>query len=270
MSIDNAIIPTNDLIEQVLAITETPQLQEFEGPVITPPRDTVVDLPGGYVSATGEFTREAEVRELTGRDEEVISKANSLHKVLQAVLTRGVVRIGESTQITESMINGLLAGDRDYLLTHIYAATFGSEIELTQYCPKCEAPVDLKIDVLTNAPVVRLENPSDRRFTVACSIGDVTVDLPTGYTQKELFTAGDKTLAELSTILLANTVIQVNGRPVIGRNTVLDLPIKDRRAINDALVEHAMGPQLGDCKADCPLCETTLEVPLSTANLFQF
>jgi hypothetical protein len=71
----------NNLINQ--AIAEKPEAIDVK---VLPPLDNVVTLPGGYVSAAGEVVRTAEVRELTGRDEEIITKASSLNKVFPIIL----------------------------------------------------------------------------------------------------------------------------------------------------------------------------------------
>jgi hypothetical protein len=263
-------VVTNELIEAALTQADMAEEAPVEEPTITPPPDTVFDLPGGFISPTGEVAMEAEVRELTGRDEEVIAKATTIQKALSIVLQRGLVRVGSVNNITDGVLNNMLAGDRDYALLRIYAATFGKDVKTTQTCTQCGSEVDIEIDVLADIPVKRLESPTDRRIFVECSVGKVAIDLPTGYTQKEIMAHGDKTLAELTTILLENTVVQINDRPVVGRNVVLDLPIRDRRKINEALADHQMGPQMQDIKVECPNCATEMEVPLSLAALFQF
>lgn len=262
---------TNELIEQVMAQSATQVVDVVEDTlVITPPTDNEFDLPGGYMSPIGEVALDAEVRELTGRDEEAISKVTTLVKGLNTVLSRGLIRVGEQTKIDDTLLNNMLAGDRDYVLLRIYVATFGAEVDVERYCDTCLTVVPLKVDLLKDVTVKRLDNPADRRFTVATSVGEVMVDLPTGYTQKELMAAENKTMAELSTLLLENTVMQVDGRPVVGKSVILDLSIRDRRKINEAIAEHTMGPQMQDVKAECKVCGSAVGVPLSIAALFQF
>lgn len=259
---------TNEIIEQVMAMAATEPEAIVLEPDIVLPVDTVFDLPGGYASPAGEVAYDAEVRELTGRDEEQISKASTLVKALNVVLTRGLVSVGGDA-VDEIVLNNMLAGDRDYALVRIYAATFGADLEVTRYCTGCQKDIEVTVDLLSDIPIRRLEDVADRRFTVDCSIGEVTVDLPTGHTQRELMGAADKTMAELSTILLENTVVGVNGRPAHGKTLVLDLPIRDRRKISEEIAERNPGPQLGDVKVECPDCAGSVEVPLSIAALFQ-
>lgn len=258
----------NDVMTMVNSEASEPTTTREE-PTVAPPPDCVVRLPAGFLNLAGEATYEAEVRELTGRDEEALSRMTSTDKLLQAALTRGVVRIGD-TQATEEILNNLLSGDRDFLLLRIFIATFGNTIDVTPICPTCGDRVETEIDLAKQVEVRTLESPYDRRFTMDIKRGTVTVELPTGHTQKELLNSSDKSTAELSTLLLANSVTEINGTTVLGAAQVLDLPITDRRKIVQEIVTRSPGPQMQDIKTPCPNCETTLEVALPLATLFRF
>lgn len=260
----------NQIVSDVLSDIENETAQEDapDAEILTPP-DTEVTLPGGYYSPMTGLVENAEVRELTGRDEEIIARTKSVGAMLSAVLTRGVVSIGDSKP-DDSMLNSLLAGDRDYLLLRIFSATFGDEITTELRCPHCGDSVEVTVEVTKDVPVKSLESAGDRAFEVPCSVGLVKVELPTGHTQKELFAASSKSWSELSTMLLANTVMQINGTPVMGPQQVLDLPIRDRRKIAEEIGKRNPGPQFNEVRKSCPECEGELEVPLNLASLFQF
>lgn len=258
----------NSLIQDIINNTEQEVLETTE-PDIEAPSELVVDLPGGHVTTVGEIINEAEVRELTGRDEEAAAKANSIAKTFSTVIQRGVVRIG-SEQATQALLDSLLAGDRDYLMLHIYAATFGNTLEAHPYCGTCDDRVDVTINLLKDVPVKRLESAYDRNFTVECSAGTVEVSLPTGQAQLAMLSAADKNFSELSTILLSETVTKIGRMPVMGPAQILDLTIRDRRKISEEIIARNPGPQFQDTTVTCPMCASTLEVPLSLAALFQF
>lgn len=258
----------NDIISQVLAepaIDEAEQQSSVE--VLTPP-DLLLSLPGGYISPSGELSTEAEIRELVGRDEEAISKVKTVGAAMTTILKRGIVRVGEAPA-DDTVLDNMLAGDRDFALLRIFAATFGNTITSEQICA-CGSQVTVTVDVTEDVEVHRLSDPTDRRFVVELQRGQALVELPTGHTQKALFAAGDKTFSELSTLLLANTVTEINGMPVLGPQQVLDLPVRDRRKIADEIAKRNPGPRLADVKKPCPDCGETLEVPVSLASLFQF
>lgn len=269
--IDAAANPdlVNKIVQDVFSEIESSPTEPVEEAEVIVPPDTLVTLPGGYYAPFTGLITQAEVKELNGRDEEVIARTRSLGALLGAVLTRGVVSLGDHKP-DETMLGGLLAGDREYLLLRIFAATFGDEVNSEMVCSNCGDTVPITISVTKDVPVKRLDQPSDRAFEVECSVGTVKVELPTGVTQKELYGASNKSWSELSTILLSNTVVEIKGRPVLGPAQVLDLPIRDRRKIAEEIAKRNPGPQFSDIKKSCPECEAEMEVPLNLASLFQF
>lgn len=96
----------NNLINQALAVQE-PEQKEVK---IIPPSDTVVTLPGGYITPAGEVVTDAEVRELNGLDEEAIARTTNVGKAILTILNRGTVRIGKD-KADERLLDQLLAGD---------------------------------------------------------------------------------------------------------------------------------------------------------------
>jgi hypothetical protein len=255
----------NDLIKKVVA--EKPQQKEVE---VTPPSDTLVTLPGGYLdSETGEVITEAEVRELNGKDEEAIARASTTSKALLTILQRGSVRVGNQ-KITEDVLDKMLSGDRDMLLLSILKVTFGANPPVGAYCGKCQDVKTVEVDIDTDIKVQKLADPiNDRVFTVQGKNVEFTVQLPTGITQKELILNADKTAAELNTILLENTVMKIGNSPVIGKAQVQNLSLTDRRKIVDAINERIPGPKFDSLTVTCPDCESEVSVPISLGALFR-
>ena len=132
----------NKLVQD--AVSETTPAPE---PVrIKAPLDVVVDLPGGYISPDGEVYRTAEVKELTGRDEEAIVKATNLPKAMLVALTRGTVSIG-NVKATEDVLDKILTADRDAIMLGIYRATFGDTAEMPTFCNGCSATKTVEVDI---------------------------------------------------------------------------------------------------------------------------
>lgn len=260
-----------DVIDSVMDMVNDESAAETADqatPDITPPLDSVVTLPGGHITFAGEAITNAEVRELTGRDEEALSRASTQEALLQEVLQRGVVRIG-SEEATEETLNNLLSGDRDYLLLKVFMATFGPTLEVTPFCNTCGDRVNAELDLESGIEIRKLNSPFDRAFSVDITRGTAKATLPTGYTQRLMLAAADRNLAELSTILLSNTVTEIRGMTVIDASQVLDLSIRDRRKITEEILSRSPGPQMQEATCSCPNCESKLEVPLSLANLFR-
>jgi hypothetical protein len=256
----------NNLISQATAEPE----KVIEPAAITPPLETLVTLPGGYVSAAGEVVKTAEVRELTGRDEEAITKASSLTKVFPIILSRGVVSVGKE-KATEEILDKMLAGDRDALLLGIYKATFGPTATLLCWCGGCNESKEVEVNVDSDIKSKVLVDPiSDRTFTVFGKDKEYLCQLPTGYTQKEIVANTEKSMAELQTILLEQTVLEINGAPVISKGQVQNLGIVDRRKIGEEISKRAPGPQFNDVTIACPDCGGEVVVPITLGALFQF
>ena len=255
----------NNIIQQALQ-EETPSYE----PQINAPSDTTVELPGGYITATGEVLRTAEVRELTGKDEEVIAKAGTMGKALLTVLQRGTVKVGD-VKADDKVLDELLAGDRDAILLGIIKATFGPEIEVPSYCGGCQEIKTVSVNIDTDIKTKILVDPiEDRLFTVEGRHGDILVKLPNGRVQKELINNSDKTSAELNTIVLERTVLKINGRDVLSKAQVQNLGVADRRKVTEEINRRAAGPQFEDLTVSCPDCDSEVNVPVNLGTLFRF
>lgn len=258
------------LANQMLEKAFKEDSQQELNPVIKPPSDTTVELPGGYITSTGEVVRTAEVRELNGRDEEAIAKTTNVGKALMTILQRGVVKIGDAP-VTDAILDNLLSGDREALLLAIMRVTFGETAELSAYCSGCEDVKQVEVNVLTDIKHKVLADPlNDRVFTVKGKAGDIVVQLPTGVTQRELINNADKTTAELNTILLENTIVEINGSHVYSKAQVQNLGIVDRKKVIDEISERVPGPQFEDITITCPECEGEVTVSINLGSLFRF
>ena len=232
------------------------------------PSDGEVRLPGGVIAPTGEVIRTAEVRELTGADEEAIAKSGSRAKSLQVLLQRGLVKIG-SKEATKDDLDVLLSGDRDAILIGIRCVTFGDELPAAVKCPNCTEVQDVIISLSKDVPVKELENPiEDRTWMVTTSKGAVAVTLPNGNTQRKLLDNSDKTSSELNTLLLSGCVLSINGSPSMGAPTALSLGMADRTTIINEILSKNPGPRLGEVKKACKACGEDISIPLSLFDLF--
>lgn len=254
----------NSLIDKVTAET---------APVIEPaklvdPLDTVISLPGGYVTPAGEVVRTAEVRELNGRDEEVLSRVTTVGRMFTTILSRAVVKIGKQT-VNEEILDELLAGDRDALLLGIFRATFGNETEVNAYCGGCRDYKTVLVDLDKDIKTKILPDPiNGRTFTVKGKNHEFLVSLPTGKTQRELVADSDKTVAELNSILLENSVLQIDGDPILTKNQIKNLGLVDRKKIAEEIYKRSPGPQFEDLEINCSDCNGKVVVPINLGTMF--
>ena len=229
------------------------------------PVSTEVHLPGGFLS-NGELIKTAEVRELTGVDEEAIAKAPNIGRSITTILERGLKKLG-SQDATHDDLDTLLSGDRDAILIGIRKVTLGETIEFVTRCGNCNEEQEVVIDLTEDVPVVELTD--SRSWKIETKKGYVEVALPTGVTQRKLLENMDKKSAEINTLLLSGCVLSVNGEPSLGASTVLNFGIADRAKIIDEILKKNPGPRLGEVKKTCKACGEIIPLPLGLADLFR-
>lgn len=232
--------------------------------------ETVIELPGGYVNADLELVTEVEIRELTGADEEAIAKSTDAGRALLTILERGTARVG-TEKATRNILDSMLIGDRDFLLLAIRRATYGDEVELTEVaCPHCGDMQEVSVDLSTDVPIARWDDPENDRYFEVTSRGKVfQVSMPVGQTQREIINKGDVTVAEMNTILLSGAVMSIDGTPSMGVSTVRNLGIADREAITREIAKRYTGPRLNAVEKECPSCGETITIALAMGALFR-
>ncbi len=258
----------NQLAADAMALAQQEKASAPLKADIKAPSNTSVELAVGLDVPFEGLITTAEIRELNGADEEAIAKLNDPAKALMMILERAVVKLGDKPTDKE-LLDALLAGDRELLLLAIRKATFGDEVNLEgNICKTCVEPQKIEINLSEDVEIKKL-NIEEKEFTVSCKAGMVRVKLPTGYTQKALVSASNKTAAEMDSIVLKNCIVSINEKPLINPNDVLKLSIKDRRDILKEISERNPGPQLSEVKKSCPNCGQEVPLPLTLADLFQ-
>lgn len=265
---------SNAEIEAVLA-----ESSKIEFPVIDLPADDFVKLPGGILK-NGQLHKTAEVRELTGEDEESLARAsqssNPFH-FLDRLIKCGVVRIGDLTEAeTEAAIPELLVGDRETLILGIRRATYGDEFKVERWnCPKCgvEATLEMEIDNIPSRKV-GTENP-DHTFDVKLRKGGhVTCHLATGTDQLASYEKENLTTVERQTIILSKCVETYTEPSGVTRNVVAfpslvrKLSVPDRHEILKQLEERQPGPRFNQIEHRCATCGESVTVALGIGDLF--
>ena len=256
----------NQLVKEALSDNQ-PVAASVGTPTVQLPPDTTVELPGGLHDPFEGTITTAEVRELTGADEEAISKITDTGKSLLAIIERATVKLGDKPA-TKETLDALLAGDREMILIAIRKVTFGPEFDLGPNCPLCGEEQTFTVDLDKDIEIKTLKD-EDREFTVDCKVGKVNLRLPNGVAQKALVNAAEKTAAELDTIHLKSCIISINGMPIYDVQQVRNLSIKDRRELLTAISDRNPGPQLSAVIKTCQSCNQEVPLPISLADLFR-
>jgi len=242
----------------------------IDEPSIIPPLDTVFQLAAGYWQDDGQWVKEFEVRELTGRDEEALARITNVGRTLVAMIERGAVRLGQDDATPERM-SQLVGGDWDTVLLAVRSVTFGPTVELRPTCSGCRATYEVTINLMSDLSV-RTANPEDLSWTVKGARHTYEVSLYSGGTQRKVFDmmAEDKTIAVINTEVLHDSITKIDGLPVFGRDEIRDISLKDRRLLLDSIQQRRVGPDLQGVKIKCPTCGHEQNNPLDAAALFQW
>lgn len=260
----------NQMAQQALSDNDVKPMPE--PPVASAPPDTVVQLPGGFSTATGEVVYECEVRELNGYDEEILARIpfNEPARLFSTILRQGIVRIGDE-KATPAAVDALLMGDREFLMIAIRRVTWGDDLSLDIQCGNCSETFTAILDLRSDIPLKKLEE-GNRFFTVSLRDGrEVRLHLPDGDAQTALLTTGmTGNIGAINTALLAACIDVIDEIPAVGAPPVQRLSVRDRNTLLEQLAERAFGPQLGEVKVACSECRKDIDLPLSLATLFPF
>jgi hypothetical protein len=248
-------------------------LRPSETPMIDLPPDCSTTLPGGYIHpADGRLYVDADVRELTGADEEALAKpevTKSLGRFTQLLLQRGVTRIGPFENPNNNLLGSLLVGDRETLLIAIRQATYGTNLEMSVDCPACVEKLDLQYDISKDIPIKPMEDPFNRSFIYTTKDGrDIIANLAVGTDQEFILNASNKSVPELNTLLLSRCLFDKAGVP-LGIEGVRALGISDRRELLKQITDRQPGPNYHSLDVDCPVCAKNFPISLTLYDLFR-
>ncbi|KJK55518.1 T4 family baseplate hub assembly chaperone [Saccharothrix sp. ST-888] len=246
--------------------------QEIE-PQIAPPPDLLVELEQGILR-DGRRLRDAEVRELTGEDEEALARiGTNWHRILDALILRGVRNVGEEP-MSRKVADELLMGDREALILAVRRATFGDFVEFEGLpCPHCGEAVDLSLS-LDDVPIVHLADRESTEFEVPLRKGaTAVVRLPTGRDQNAVASLKDATTAQQNTEMLRRCLLRVespDGGVTQGSLAVVrSMSMSDRLAVLEFMAVTQPGPRFNQVMFTHQTCGQEVPVPLSLAILFR-
>lgn len=247
---------------------------------IPPVPDDEVILPGGLLRPTGELSRMAIVRELTGAHEEAIVRARTsgnVIRVLRALVESGTATIGGRVPERDEL-DDLLVGDWFALILGIRCTTYGETIDLESVqCPHCAELFDITIN-LREIPVTTLADPIlDREFQVSLRKGrSARMKLPTGRDQQAIWDRPNLSSAERYTVILSHCVLEivnadgtkidVSANPAVVRD---GLSIPDRQTLLNELDKHQSGPRFEELSFEHPPCGKEVAFPLEIADMFR-
>ena len=235
-------------------------------PTIAYQVDTQVTLQRGlYNKDTEEWDCVAEVKELTGYDEERLAMLETRKNITYAeymteVLKLGVVSIGTSR--FQDRLDDLALGDRDSLFLGIVRTTYGRERMFNQVCPECGKQNEVTLDLYEDFPIQEPGFDPTVPIEVLISTGDaIGLNVPTA--RDSLFVAKHgKTGAEQNTLMLSRcAVLPEHLEDKVGKvEWAKSLSLRDRNTLIKTLLDIKMGPKVGEVDINCVHCGAKMPV----------
>lgn len=215
--------------------------------------------------------RPCEIREMTGRDEKILTNradimnGSSLNKMLASVVVSldGEPMPKDAAKREELMLD-MLSGDRGYLILQVRMLSYGDEMIFNWKCPKCGATAGYKLnfrEMLNDGTLKIHPYREDMPLVVETRAGTAELNYMTGRSEAWLIQQHQKG-KEFDTLTLAMAAVSsLNGKKPT-RADMEELPVRDITAIRKAASELHGGLD-GDVELDCPKCGESSTVDIS-------
>lgn len=247
-------------------------------PAVPDPPGDLVRLPGGLV-VEGETIRTATIRELTGTDEEALSRAlasGSAFRFADVLITRGTAAVGNRAA-TPDLLRRLLIADRDEIAIGIRRATYGDTMTVESWqCPACRRGVDVSFSLAEDLERRPLADPArDTVFTVEHRGASAKARLPNGADQEFLLADGDFTAGQRNSRLLSKITESWTSRSgqeyyvPASPSSVLEMPLTLRQEIIRQVAERQPGPRYNQVRFTHEECGNEVTLALGLQDLFR-
>jgi hypothetical protein len=230
-------------------------LETIHQAAVDKPKGTqgVFELPCGFLDAEGNLHTEAEVREITGHEEDLLgSKTVPNHKKIGMLVARCLTRIGTFTdrgQIS-TIAEQLTVGDRVFLMFAIRRTSLGDEYPFRHTCPECKYSGLFNLD-LSELEIKKMADPKKRVFDAKMPSGKVVRFRPLIGRDEEKLSKASNSDDAMTLAILARLEMLDDGPPTLA--TVKGLGLRDRNFLRDAF-EDAEGGVDTTMEMQCPNC----------------
>lgn len=240
------------------------------------------ELIQGYIDEEGTIHKDFEVVEMTGADEEAISKNEIKHngaKILRTIIERCCVRIGNihKSEVKRDkwieVIQNLSVGDQDFIVLKIREISIGTIIESSYECPnpdcKCKITNEVDVDELEVLPYkgvskIPFELPKGIKDKDGNLMKKGHLRLPNGLDREVLDGVIRKNVGRANTLMLARCITDLEGKGVYDE-IIRNLTIKDRNYLLKILEEHKFGIDM-TMTVVCPSCDEEFRANLNATN----
>lgn len=221
--------------------------------------ETIVELPGGLVLDGGRRLSRAELRSLTGHEEEWLARHPGIPsaRAVTHLLSACLVEL-EGEPPGRETVRQLLVGDRDYLMLQLRRITLGDHFHAVVTCPACQARMDADFET-EDIPVERRPQTT-AGYTIELTgqedrCRSVRFRLPNGGDQEAVL---GMDLDRATMALLERCLEDDGGMP---------LSPDEQATVGDAM--ERLAPQIDlELELACPECGHTFSGPFDPATFF--
>lgn len=240
----------------------------------------VFDLLAGYVDENKVVHKEFEITEITGVEEEAISKPEikqNAGKLVRTLIELCCFRIGTLTRAEmgvfkwRELINKLSVADQDIILLRIREISLGEELKINNQCPHCKAKMEtsltteeLEITPFNGLREIDFELPKGFKDKDGNIHKTGKLRMPTGLDREILDPIARKNMGQANTMLLTRCITELDGQPIYD-DLIKGLSLKDRKYLFSLMDENKYGVVM-TTDTTCPTCGEEFKASLNIVN----
>lgn len=274
----------NDEVSSVVDQIERENVRTLEDEIEVSEDGLVHDVPllAGYVDENGVLHDTFTYREMNGKDEEAISKADVRSngaKLVNVVCERCVVAIGTLTKKEcgakkwGEIIRNMLSGDLDYMAFKIRELSKGKEVEFSHKCPDCGAKLKtiVNTDEFSIKPFgglyeVEFELPKGYKDKKGEVHKDGVLRLPNGLDREIVVPLFRKNQATAKTMLITR-LISFKDDAMVTQSSVNEMSLRDRDYLEKLVEENVFGIDT-TLEIVCTTCGSDISGEVGQSNFF--
>ena len=244
-------------LEKVVSQIESENVRTLNDEVEVGEDGLVHDVPllAGYVDKDGVLHTTFTYREMNGKDEEAISKADVRQngaKMVNVLVERCVTQIGTLTKKEcgakwGTVVRELLGGDLDYMAFKIRELSKGKEVEFIHKCPNCGTKLTtiVSTDEFQIKPYMG-QSAIDFSLVRGYKDGrgelhkDGIIRLPNGF-DREIVTPLFKKNPSTAMTMMLTRLIAFNDGALVTQNLVNEMTLRDREILEKIIKENTFG-----------------------------
>ena len=244
-------------LEKVVSQIESENVRTLNDEIEVGEDGLVHDVPllAGYVDKDGVLHTTFTYREMNGKDEEAISKADVRQngaKMVNVLVERCVTQIGTLTKKEcgvkwGTIVRELLGGDLDYMAFKIRELSKGKEVEFIHKCPNCGTKLTtiVSTDEFQIKPYMG-QSAIDFSLVRGYKDGrgelhkDGIIRLPNGF-DREIVTPLFKKNPSTAMTMMLTRLIAFNDGALVTQNLVNEMTLRDREILEKIIKENTFG-----------------------------